>query len=150
MHSGITVYICWLPSRFGSLTSALFGTSLCIWYYCMFENSLRSEITLSTLQLVIEADSLLPLHCGHFQISSFLLQKQIPVILLPTHRSHLDYILITFILFNLDLKAPHVAAGDNLLMPIFGWVTQYWVKEAVAHKRTDFVEMCFSLVFAFR
>ena len=47
-------------------------------------------------------------------------QRDAPIIFLPTHRSHLDYILITFILFNFDMKAPHVAAGDNLMIPIFG------------------------------
>ena len=49
-----------------------------------------------------------------------LLQKNMPVIMMPTHRSHLDYILVTFILFCYDMKAPHVAAGDNLLIPVFG------------------------------
>ena len=44
------------------------------------------------------------------------------MIFLPTHRSHLDYILIAFILFAYDLRTPLVAAGDNLLMPLFGFV----------------------------
>jgi glycerol-3-phosphate O-acyltransferase 1/2 len=47
-------------------------------------------------------------------------KRQLPVIFLPTHRSHFDYILITFLLFNYDIRAPHVAAGDNLLIPFFG------------------------------
>ena len=48
------------------------------------------------------------------------LQKNIPVLYLPTHRSHMDYILMTYILWNCDIKAPYVAAGDNLLIPFFG------------------------------
>jgi glycerol-3-phosphate O-acyltransferase 1/2 len=40
--------------------------------------------------------------------------------MLPTHRSHLDYILVTWIMYNTDIRAPHVAAGDNLIIPIFG------------------------------
>lgn len=43
-----------------------------------------------------------------------------PLIFLPIHRSHLDYILVTFILLNHDIKCPQVAAGDNLNMPVFG------------------------------
>ena len=43
-----------------------------------------------------------------------------PLIFLPLHRSHLDYILVTFILLNHDIKSPQVAAGDNLNLPVFG------------------------------
>jgi len=46
----------------------------------------------------------------------------IPLIFLPTHRSHLDYILMTFILVNNGIKAPLVAAGDNLNIPLFGYL----------------------------
>lgn len=45
-----------------------------------------------------------------------------PLIFLPLHRSHLDYILVTFILLNHDIRSPKVAAGDNLNMPVFGFV----------------------------
>lgn len=44
----------------------------------------------------------------------------VPLIFLPLHRSHLDYILVSFILFNNELRAPIVAAGDNLRIPFFG------------------------------
>ncbi|XP_074641492.1 glycerol-3-phosphate acyltransferase 1, mitochondrial-like [Tubulanus polymorphus] len=43
-----------------------------------------------------------------------------PIVLLPMHRSHLDYILLTFALYQYDIKAPHVAAGNNLNIPVFG------------------------------
>lgn len=43
-----------------------------------------------------------------------------PLIYLPLHRSHLDYILVSFILLNNDIRSPIVAAGDNLRIPIFG------------------------------
>lgn len=45
-----------------------------------------------------------------------------PLIFLPLHRSHLDYILISFILLNNDIKSPVVAAGNNLRIPFFGYV----------------------------
>lgn len=44
----------------------------------------------------------------------------VPMIFLPLHRSHLDYILVSFILLNNDIRAPIVAAGDNLRIPFFG------------------------------
>lgn len=44
----------------------------------------------------------------------------VPMIFLPLHRSHLDYILVSFILYNNEIRAPIVAAGDNLRIPFFG------------------------------
>lgn len=44
----------------------------------------------------------------------------VPLIFLPLHRSHLDYIMVTFILYNNQIRAPIVAAGDNLSIPFFG------------------------------
>lgn len=44
----------------------------------------------------------------------------IPLIFLPLHRSHLDYIMVTFILYNNDVQSPLVAAGNNLQIPVFG------------------------------
>lgn len=47
-------------------------------------------------------------------------KTSLPLIFLPLHRSHLDYILMSFILFNNNVKSPLVAAGDNLRIPFFG------------------------------
>ena len=38
---------------------------------------------------------------------------------LPTHQSHLDYLLITFVLFDSNLPSPFIAAGMNLFIPFF-------------------------------
>ncbi|XP_055679469.1 glycerol-3-phosphate acyltransferase 1, mitochondrial isoform X1 [Lutzomyia longipalpis] len=43
-----------------------------------------------------------------------------PLIFLPLHRSHLDYVLVTFMLLNNDLRVPVIAAGNNLRIPFFG------------------------------
>lgn len=40
--------------------------------------------------------------------------KNIPVIYLPLHKSHLDYLLFYLLLCNNNLSAPHTIAGDNL------------------------------------
>ena len=44
----------------------------------------------------------------------------LPLIFIPLHRSHLDYIMTTFVLLCHDIKCPLVAAGDNLRIPFFG------------------------------
>ncbi|XP_043374684.1 glycerol-3-phosphate acyltransferase 1, mitochondrial isoform X2 [Dermochelys coriacea] len=43
----------------------------------------------------------------------------LPLIFLPVHKSHIDYLLLTFILFCHNIKAPYIAAGNNLNIPIF-------------------------------
>lgn len=37
-----------------------------------------------------------------------------PVVLVPSHKSHLDYLLLSYIFYNYDLTLPHVCAGINL------------------------------------
>jgi glycerol-3-phosphate O-acyltransferase len=46
--------------------------------------------------------------------------KDNEVIYVPCHRSHIDYLLMSFILYNQGLHVPHVAAGINLNMPVIG------------------------------
>jgi 1-acyl-sn-glycerol-3-phosphate acyltransferase len=42
------------------------------------------------------------------------------LIILPTHRSHADYLLMSYIFFGLNLPVPLIAAGDNLNVPLLG------------------------------
>ena len=42
------------------------------------------------------------------------------VVYLPCHRSHIDYLLMSYVIFRAGLTPPHVAAGDNLNLPILG------------------------------
>jgi len=42
------------------------------------------------------------------------------VIYVPCHRSHIDYLLISFILYQRGFVPPHVAAGVNLNLPVLG------------------------------
>jgi len=48
--------------------------------------------------------------------------QQGSVIYVPCHRSHVDYLLLSYVLFNNGLMVPHIAAGINLNMPIVGAV----------------------------
>ncbi|MDY0376212.1 MAG: 1-acyl-sn-glycerol-3-phosphate acyltransferase [Desulfobacterium sp.] len=49
--------------------------------------------------------------------------QKAPLILVPCHKSHLDYLLLSYLMFKNSMPCPHVAAGKNLsfwpLGPIF-------------------------------
>lgn len=42
------------------------------------------------------------------------------VVYVPCHRSHVDYLLLSYVLYRNGLMPPHIAAGINLNMPIVG------------------------------
>ncbi len=46
-----------------------------------------------------------------------------PLILIPSHKSHIDYLILSYVLYHNNMPCPHVAAGKNLsfwpLGPIF-------------------------------
>ncbi len=42
------------------------------------------------------------------------------LIYVPAHRSHVDYMLLSYLLFQRGLMIPHIAAGDNLNLPVLG------------------------------
>ena len=42
------------------------------------------------------------------------------IVYVPCHRSHFDYLLLSYIVYHQGLSLPHVAAGVNLNMPVIG------------------------------
>jgi len=44
------------------------------------------------------------------------------LVYLPSHRSHLDYLLLSYLLYYRGFAIPHIAAGDNLNLPILGGI----------------------------
>ena len=42
------------------------------------------------------------------------------LIYVPCHRSHIDYLLLSYVLYTNGLTPPHIAAGINLNMPVIG------------------------------
>ena len=44
------------------------------------------------------------------------------LVYVPSHRSHLDYLVLSYLLFHRGFMIPHVAAGDNLNVPFLGGV----------------------------
>ncbi len=48
------------------------------------------------------------------------LAKDYEIVYTPCHRSHIDYLLLSYVIFNRGLMVPHIAAGINLNLPIVG------------------------------
>lgn len=44
-------------------------------------------------------------------------QQGVPMVFLPDHKSHMDYLIMHFVLFSLGVNLPRVASGDNLRLP---------------------------------
>ncbi|MEE4356787.1 MAG: 1-acyl-sn-glycerol-3-phosphate acyltransferase [Desulfococcaceae bacterium] len=51
------------------------------------------------------------------------LSRKGPVVLVPCHKSHIDYLVISYLMYNNDMPCPYIAAGKNLsfwpMGPIF-------------------------------
>lgn len=44
------------------------------------------------------------------------------LIYVPSHRSHIDYLLLSYLLFRHGRMIPHIVAGDNLNLPVVGGI----------------------------
>ena len=42
------------------------------------------------------------------------------VVYVPCHRSHMDYLLLSYLLYTKGIVPPHIAAGINLNLPVIG------------------------------
>eukprot|EP01116_Phalansterium_solitarium_P014691 TRINITY_DN32477_c0_g1_i1.p1 TRINITY_DN32477_c0_g1~~TRINITY_DN32477_c0_g1_i1.p1 ORF type:complete len:702 (-),score=291.97 TRINITY_DN32477_c0_g1_i1:120-2225(-) len=47
-------------------------------------------------------------------------QEGVPLIIMPSHKSHIDYLVVSYLFFRCDLSLPFVAAGINLNFPMVG------------------------------
>jgi glycerol-3-phosphate O-acyltransferase len=58
--------------------------------------------------------------------------KQHPVVLVPCHRSHFDYLILSYIFHTNYLSPPHIAAGNNLnfwpLGPLFRGAGAFFIR----------------------
>ncbi|MDQ9022812.1 glycerol-3-phosphate 1-O-acyltransferase PlsB [Acinetobacter sichuanensis] len=48
------------------------------------------------------------------------LAKDYEIVYTPCHRSHIDYLLLSYVIYKRGLMVPHIAAGINLNMPVVG------------------------------
>lgn len=60
--------------------------------------------------------------------------KKGPVVLVPCHRSHFDYLILSYIFHNNSLSPPHIAAGINLsfwpLGPLFRGAGAFFIRRS--------------------
>src|SRR5690606_20442615 len=42
------------------------------------------------------------------------------VVYVPSHRSHMDYLLLSYLLYTRGIVPPHIVAGINLNLPVIG------------------------------
>ncbi|MEK6806084.1 MAG: glycerol-3-phosphate 1-O-acyltransferase PlsB [Pseudomonadota bacterium] len=61
------------------------------------------------------------------------------IIYVPSHRSHADYLLISYVLYHAGLVSPHIAAGINLNMPVIGGILRrggaFFIRRSFAKDR---------------
>lgn len=64
-----------------------------------------------------------------------------PIIMLPTHRSHIDYLLLSWILYHRSISIPYIAAGRNLsfwpLSTIFGGCNAFFIPRTLVGKDVE-------------
>ncbi len=48
------------------------------------------------------------------------LAKDYEIVYTPCHRSHIDYLLLSYVIYKRGLMIPYIAAGDNLNLPFVG------------------------------
>jgi len=47
-----------------------------------------------------------------------------PLIFVPCHKSHMDYLILPYVLYINNLPAPHIVAGKNMFFPPFGTIAR--------------------------
>jgi glycerol-3-phosphate O-acyltransferase len=60
--------------------------------------------------------------------------REHPIVLVPCHRSHFDYLILTYIFHTSQLSPPHIAAGINLsfwpMGPLFRGAGAYFIRRS--------------------
>ncbi|MBW2631719.1 MAG: 1-acyl-sn-glycerol-3-phosphate acyltransferase [Deltaproteobacteria bacterium] len=50
------------------------------------------------------------------------ISKKMPFVVIPCHRSHIDYLLISYVFYHNNIQLPFIAAGTNLLFWPMGYI----------------------------
>eukprot|EP00842_Homolaphlyctis_polyrhiza_P000268 jgi/Hompol1/1241/HPOL_003109-RA len=53
------------------------------------------------------------------------IERGLSLVFLPCHKSHIDYLVVSYVLYRLGFALPHIAAGDNLNLPLVGWILRH-------------------------
>jgi glycerol-3-phosphate O-acyltransferase len=82
----------------------------------------RTNITIRVMQIALTAfwnRFYSGIHVEHAeQLRSLALTHEL--VYVPCHRSHVDYLLLSYVIHYQGLSIPHIAAGKNLNMPVIG------------------------------
>ncbi|GAA6017937.1 hypothetical protein JCM10207_002712 [Rhodosporidiobolus poonsookiae] len=62
----------------------------------------------------------IPEYARFKEVAQIAAAKRQSLLILPCHKSHIDYLTISWLFFRLGLALPHIVAGENLNMPIVG------------------------------
>ena len=54
------------------------------------------------------------------RVAAYCAEKKYSILFLPCHKSHIDYLTFSWLLFRLGLSLPHIVAGENLDLPVVG------------------------------
>lgn len=54
------------------------------------------------------------------RVAQLAASKRQSIIFLPCHKSHIDYLTVSFLLFRVGLSLPAIVAGENLDLPVLG------------------------------
>ena len=61
--------------------------------------------------------------------------RKAPIVLVPAHRSHIDYLMISWVIYTHGLVPPHIAAGENLSFwpvgPIFRHSGAFFIRRSI-------------------
>lgn len=59
-------------------------------------------------------------------------KEKLSLLFLPSHKSHIDYLVVSYVFFRLGISLPAIAAGDNLDIPVVGPILKrlgaWWIK----------------------
>lgn len=53
------------------------------------------------------------------------LDRKQTILFVPCHKSHVDYLLFSFLLYRMGIALPHIIAGKNLDLPVMGEVLRH-------------------------
>ena len=73
------------------------------------------------------------------------LAKDYQTVFVPCHRSHMDYVLMSWMLHNQGLMIPHIVAGDNLYAPVLGRFLKFG--GAVFMRRSFYSDPLYGMLF---
>lgn len=54
------------------------------------------------------------------RVASQAAQKKQSILFVPCHKSHIDYLVVSWLMYRIGISLPHIIAGENLDLPVVG------------------------------